>query len=44
MAHLVGLFKIRNILSKAGGVWCRALVGMLDPIKAGRFHLVSGNM
>ena len=44
MANLVGLFKIRNVLSEAGGVRCLALLRVLNPIKAGRFHLASGHI
>ena len=42
MARLVGLFKIRNILSEARGVWRQALPCVLDLINAARFHLASG--
>jgi hypothetical protein len=41
---LVGLFKIRNILSEAAGVRRLALLRVLDPINAGRFHLASGHI
>ena len=44
MACLVGLFKIRNILREAGGVWLLALLRVLDLINAGRFHLASGHI
>ena len=42
MTRVVGLLKIRNILSEAGGVRRLALLVMLDRLNAGRFHLVSG--
>jgi len=38
---LVGLFKTRNILSEARGVQHLALLCVLHPINAGRFHLAS---
>ena len=44
MARLVELFKIRNILSEAGGVQRLALLPVLDPINAGRFHLASSHI
>ena len=38
VAQLLALFKIRNILSGAGDVHCRALVRIPDPVSGGRFH------
>jgi len=44
VARLVGLFKIRNVLNGAAGVRRLALLRVLDPINAGRFHLASGHI
>jgi len=44
VAHLLGLLKIMNILSEAGGVQRLALLRVLDPINAGRFHQESGHI
>jgi len=44
VARLLELFKIRNILSEAAGVYRLPLVGLLDPINGGRFHLASGHI
>jgi len=41
---LLALFKIRNILSKAGAVLRLALVCILDPVNSGRFHIASGHI
>jgi len=41
---LVGLFKIRNIVSEAGGVRRQALLCVINLINAGRFHLASGHL
>ena len=38
VAQLLALFKIRNVLSRAGDIHHLALVCILDPIGAGRFH------
>ena len=38
VARLLALFKIRNVLSGAGDVHRLALVRILDPVGAGRFH------
>ena len=40
----VGLFKRRNILSEAKGVRRLALLRVLDPINARRFHLASSHI
>ena len=42
VVRLLALFKIRNVLSEAGGVHQLALVRVLDPINGGTFHLASG--
>ena len=39
---MLPLFKIRNILSEATAVHHLALVGIVDPINGGRFHIPSG--
>jgi len=44
VAQLVALFKIRNVQSRAGDVHRLALVRILDPIGAGRFHRRSGHI
>jgi len=44
VAGLLGPFKIRNILSEAAAVHRLALVGILDPISGGRFHIRSGHI
>jgi len=41
VARLLALFKIGNVLSEAGGIHWLALVGVLDLINGGRFHLAS---
>ena len=38
VAQLLAHFKIRNVLSGAGGVRRLALVRILDPVGPGRFH------
>ena len=38
VARLLALFKIRNVVSGAGDVHRLALVRILDPVGAGRFH------
>ena len=42
VARLLTLFKIRNVLSRAGDVHRLVLVRILDPVGAGRFHRGSG--
>jgi len=44
VARLLSLFKIRNILTKAAAVHRLALVGILDLINGGRFHIPSGHI
>jgi len=44
VARLLALFKIRNILSEAAPVHHLALVRILDRIKGGRFHILSGHI
>ncbi|CUS06721.1 unnamed protein product, partial [Tuber aestivum] len=44
VARLLGLFKIRNVRSKAGGVTRLALVQVLDPVNSGRFYNMSGHI
>jgi len=44
VAPLLALFKIRNVLSGAGDVNHLALVHILDPVGAGRFHRGSGHI
>jgi len=44
VARLLGLFKIRNILSEAAAVHRLALVRILDLINGGRFHIPSGQL
>ena len=44
VARLLALFKIRNILSEAGEVHRLALVRILNPVGAGRFHRRSGHI
>jgi len=44
VARLLALFKIRNVLSGAGDVHRLALVRILDPIGAGRFHRGNGHI
>ena len=44
VARLLALFKIRNVLNGAGDVHCLALVRILDPVRAGRFHCGSGHI
>jgi len=44
VARLLGLFKIRNVLSGAGSVHRLALVRVLDPANGGRFHFGSGHI
>jgi len=41
VARLLALFKIRNIPCEAAAVHCLAVVGILDPINGGRFHIPS---
>ena len=41
---MLALFKIRNILSRAGDVHRLALVRIVDPVGAGRFHRGSGHI
>jgi len=42
--RVFALFEIRNVLSEGAGVHWWALVGVLDPINAGRFHLARGHI
>jgi len=44
VARLLALLKIRNMVSEAAAVDCRALVGILDPINGGRFHILNGHI
>jgi len=44
VARFLALFKTRNLLSGAGDVHRLALVRILDPITAGRFHRRSGHI
>ena len=44
VARLLALFKIRNILGGAADVHRLALVRILDPVGAGRFHRGSGHI
>jgi len=44
VGRLLALFKIRNILSEAAAVHHLALVGILDPINGGRFHIPRGHI
>ena len=44
VARLIGLFKIRNILSETGGVRHQILLHVLNPINPGRFRLLSGDI
>ena len=44
VARLLALVKIRNVLSGAGDIHRLALVRILDPVGAGRFHLGSGHV
>jgi len=44
VAQLLALFKIRNVLSEVAGVHRLALVGVLNLINGGRFHLASGHI
>jgi len=44
VAQLLALFKIRNVLSGAGDVHRLALVPILDPVGAGRFHRGRGHI
>ena len=44
VARSLALFKIRNVLSGARDVHCLALVRILDPVGAGRFHRGSGHI
>ena len=44
VARLLALFKIINVLSGAGDVHHLALVRILDPVSAGRFHRGSGQL
>ena len=44
VAQLLALFKIRNILSESAAVHRLALVRILDPINAGRFHIPRGHI
>jgi len=44
VARLLALFKIRNVLSGVGDVHLLALVRILDPVGAGRFHCRSGHI
>ena len=41
---MLALFKIRNVLSGAGDVHRLALVRILDPVGARRFHRGSGHI
>jgi len=41
---LFALFKIRNALTKANGLWHLALLDILDLINFRRFHLLSGHI
>ena len=41
---MFALFKIRNVLSGAGDVLYLALVHILNPVGAGRFHCGSGHI
>jgi len=43
VARLLGVFKIRNVLSGAGSFHRLALVPVLDPANAGRFHSGRGH-
>jgi len=44
VARLLGLFKIRNLLSRAGSVHRLTLVRVLNPANGGRFHPGSGHI
>ena len=44
VAQVSALFKIRNVFSEAAGVWCLALLRVLDPINSGRFYLATGHI
>jgi len=44
VARLLALFKIRNVLSEAAGVYRLTLVRMVNPINGSRFHLASGHI
>jgi len=44
VARLLALFKIRNVLSGAADVHRLALVRILDPVGATRFHRGSGHI
>jgi len=44
VARLLALFKIRNIVNEAVAVHRLALVGIVDPMNGGRFHIPSGHI
>ena len=44
VAWLLALFKIRNVLSGNGNIHSLAMVHILDPASAGRFHCESGHI
>ena len=41
---MLALFKIRNVLTRAGDVHHLELVHIIDPVGAGRFHHTSGHI